>query len=189
MIKVTLLGDSIRLLGYGNLVPELLGEEFEVYQPDENCQYAKRTLRGLVDWKDGMEGSRIVHWNNGIWDIVDALGDGMLFTSEEEYTENILRIADILLKKYDKVIFATTTPARPGHENTANGPIVRYNALVVPKLQEKGIIINDLHSLVAEDTEKYICDDLVHLTEEGAKVCAEQVAKVIKAAAEDLSTN
>ena len=31
MTKVTLLGDSIRMIGYGTEVPRLLGEEFEVY--------------------------------------------------------------------------------------------------------------------------------------------------------------
>ena len=32
MTKVTLLGDSIRM-GYGKLVPDMLGEEYEVFQP------------------------------------------------------------------------------------------------------------------------------------------------------------
>ena len=40
MKKVTLLGDSIRYIGYGLKVPELLKDEFEVYQPNENCRFA-----------------------------------------------------------------------------------------------------------------------------------------------------
>jgi len=36
MIKVTLLGDSIRMIGYGLKVPNLLGENFEVFQPNVN---------------------------------------------------------------------------------------------------------------------------------------------------------
>ena len=56
-----------------------------------------------------MAGSRIVHWNNGLWDICDLFGDG-LFSTEDEYITNMLRIADILVSNYDKVIFATTTP-------------------------------------------------------------------------------
>lgn len=35
-MKITLLGDSIRLIGYGTVVPQLLGEEFEVFQPSDN---------------------------------------------------------------------------------------------------------------------------------------------------------
>ena len=68
-MKITLLGDSIRRSGYGQLVPQLLGNDFQVYQPEENCKFAKYTLRGLFDWQKDMEGSKIVHWNNGLWDI------------------------------------------------------------------------------------------------------------------------
>ena len=186
MIKVTLLGDSIRQIGYGLKVPELLGESFEVFQPDINCKFAKFTLRGLFDWDQQMAGSRIVHWNNGLWDVCDLFGDG-LFSTEEEYSRNILRIADLLLKKYDKVIFATTTPVASQNSYNSNANIERYNALVVPALQAKGVIINDLYKLVSADIDRYICDDHIHLTEEGIKACSEQVAAIIRSAAESLT--
>ena len=186
MIKVTLLGDSIRQIGYGLKVPELLGEEFDVFQPDVNCKFAKFTLRGLFDWDAQMAGSRIVHWNNGLWDLCNLFGDGP-FSTEEEYVQNILRVADLLLKKYDKVIFATTTPVASQNSYNNNQDIERYNALVVPRLKEKGVIINDLYSLVAADIDRYICDDHIHLSEEGIKVCSEQVAAFIRSAAETLT--
>ena len=50
MKKVTLLGDSIRQIGYGTRVPELLGEDYEVFQPEENCRFVKYTLRMLFDY-------------------------------------------------------------------------------------------------------------------------------------------
>lgn len=186
MIKVTLLGDSIRAIGYGKMVPELLGSDFEVFQPDENCRFAKYTLRGIFDWRKQMEGTNIVHWNNGLWDICNLFGDGA-FASEEEYTNNILRIADILTKKYDKVIFATTTPVRPENKYDNNELIKHYNQIIVPKLLEKGVIINDLHSLVATDVYRYIKDDTIHLSEDGIKLCAEQVANIIKETAKTLT--
>ena len=185
MIKVTLLGDSIRAIGYGKMVPELLGSDFEVFQPEENCRFAKYTLRGIFDWKEQMEGTNIVHWNNGLWDICNLFDDGA-FSSEEEYISNILRIADILLNKYDKVIFATTTPVRPENQYDSNKLIERYNQIIVPKLREKGVIINDLHSLVSTDVYRYISQDTIHLTEEGIKLCAEQVAMIIKNTANTL---
>lgn len=40
MKKVTLLGDSIRQIGYGTRVPQLLGSKFEVFQPEDNCRFA-----------------------------------------------------------------------------------------------------------------------------------------------------
>ena len=186
MIKVTLLGDSIRMAGYGRVLPALLGEDFDVFQPNDNCRFAKYTLRGLFDWEKQMSGTKIVHWNNGLWDICNLFGDG-LFTSESEYVENMLRIADILISKYDKVIFATTTPVTAQNPYNKNSDIERYNALIVPLLKEKGIIINDLYQLVSSDIDRYIRkDDNIHLTDEGTKVCAEQVADVIKNAAQTL---
>jgi hypothetical protein len=186
MIKVTLLGDSIRMIGYGLLVPELLGDEYEVFQPNVNCKFAKNTLRGLFDWSKDMYGSRIIHWNNGLWDVCNLFGDG-LFTSEAEYVDNMLRIADILVAKYDKVIFATTTPVARENQYNKNADIKRYNDLIVPLLVEKGIIINDLYSVVLSDVDKYIRkDDNIHLSEEGIAICSKQVADIIRAVAESL---
>lgn len=188
MIKVTLLGDSIRMIGYGTKAPELLGEDFEVFQPEVNCKFAKFTLRGLFDWEQPMAGSRIVHWNNGLWDICNLFGDG-LFSTEDEYVQNMLRIADLLLKKYDKVIFATTTPVASENQYNSNADIERYNALIVPLLQAKGVIINDLHKLVSADIDRYICEDHIHLSEEGIKVCSEQVAGIIRSVAKTMAAD
>lgn len=187
MIKVTLLGDSIRKIGYGLVVPDLLGENFEVFQPNDNCRFAKYTLRGLFDWQKSMEGTQIVHWNNGLWDICDLFGDGM-FTSESEYAETMLRIADILISRYDKVIFATTTPVTAQNKHNKNSEIEKYNKLIVPLLQKKGVIINDLYGLVAADIDKYIRkDDNIHLTEDGIAVCGKQTADLIRGVAQSLT--
>ena len=180
MKKVSLLGDSIRLFGYGPLVPDLLGEEYTVFQPQENCKFAKFTLRGMYDWKAELETSDVIHFNCGLWDVCDVVGDGKLFSSDEEYVENVLRIAKMLLNITKKVIFATTTPVHPEYPHNKNEDIARFNALVVPKLQELGIRINDLNTLVAEDIEGNICEDRIHLTKLGAERCAKQVAAVIE---------
>ena len=184
-MKITLLGDSIRQQ-YAPRVIELLGESFEVFQPGENCRFAKHTLRGLFDWASGMEGSEIVHWNNGHWDVCDLYGDGA-FTSEEEYVENMLRIARLLQKKHRCVIFATTTPVRDANRYNKNDLTDRYNARIVPELEKMGIIINDLNAILRDDIEKYICGDNIHLTAEGIELCALQTAKYIVAAKDRLS--
>ena len=71
MKKIVLLGDSIRLWGYGTKVPQLLGEEYEVCQPEDNCRFVKYTLRGLFDWHDIIKDADVIHWNNGLWDCTD----------------------------------------------------------------------------------------------------------------------
>ena len=187
MTKISCIGDSIRMQ-YAPRVKEMLGEGYEVFQPGENCRFAKYTLRGMWDWKEGMKGSRIVHWNNGLWDICDLYGDGM-FTSVEEYVSNMLRIADIILSRHEIVIFATTTPVRKENPHNKTEEIKRYNDALVPLLKEKGIIINDLYSLVAADIPRYVCDDLIHLSEEGIQMCAKAVEKAILDAEKLLSSD
>ena len=183
-MKITLIGDSIRMQ-YEPLVREALGDKFEIFAPQENCRYAKFNLRGMWDWKEDMQGSRIVHWNCGLWDICDIFGDG-LFTSVEEYCSTVLRIADILLSRFDKVIFATTTPVREENVWNDNNDIIRFNDAIVPKLREKGVIINDLHSIIAKDIPRLVSDDLIHLSDEGVRLAADAVIKEILSAAETI---
>lgn len=181
MIKISCLGDSIRGQ-YAPVVKTRLGDEFEMFAPAENCRYSKYTLRGLYDWKEDMQGSRIVHWNCGLWDACDLFGDGP-FATVEEYAANTLRTADILLSRHEIVIFATTTPVAPLNKREKNEDIVKYNASVVPELIKKGVVINDLFTLVSADIPRYIRNDHIHLSEEGIALCADAVEKVIREAA------
>ena len=184
-MKVTLLGDSIREQ-YAPKVKEMLGEDFEVWYPRENCRFSKYTLRGLFEWTAAMAGSDIVHWNNGHWDICDLWGFGP-FTSEEEFVTNMMQILDILQKRHKVIIFSTTTPVRSINKYNKNEVIERYNNLIIPLLKERGVIINDLNSLLKPDIDRYICQDTIHLSEEGIQLCAEQVTRYIKEAAERLA--
>ncbi len=180
MKKIVLLGDSIRLWGYGTRVPEMLGDGYEVAQPEDNCRFVKYTLRGLFDWHDIIKDADVIHWNNGLWDCTEIFDDG-LFTSEEEYIENMLRVATLLKKITPNVIFATTTPVWDEFEWTHNDKIKRFNEIIVPKLHQIGVKINDLHALVSKDVHKYVKEcDMIHLSPEGIELCAEAVCKAIK---------
>ena len=170
---------------YESLVREKLGDSFEIFAPTENCRFAKYNLRGMWDWKESMQGSRIVHWNCGLWDICDIFGDGM-FTDVDEYVKTVLRVADILLSRYDKVIFATTTPVRSTNTYNDNDEIIKYNKAIVPELIKKGVIINDLHPLIYKDTDRLVSDDLIHLSEEGVALCADAIAETIRRVAAEL---
>lgn len=116
-----------------------------------------------------------------MWDIPTGLyDDGEPFTSEEEYVVNMIRVAKELKKLGKRVIFATTTPVHYEHPYNKNDVIKRYNDLIVPKLQELGVEINDLNALVGQDIYKYICEDKIHLSQEGIEICSKQVVKAIK---------
>ena len=179
MKKVVLIGDSIRMIGYGKPVAERLCPELEVWQPDDNCRFASYTLRGMWDWQENMRGADIIHWNNGLWDVCQLFGDGA-FTPIDEYVSTMLRIAGILKERAKTVIFATTTPVRKENPHNKTVWIEEYNAALVPKLKEKGIIINDLFSLVAAEIPRYVSDDLIHLSKEGIELCADAVEKAVR---------
>ena len=181
--KVVLLGDSIRLFGYGIKVPELLGEEYEVFQPTDNCRFSKYLLHTLIDYKKEIDEADIIHFNAGEWDVSREFSvDGRTFTSLDEYIDNITRIVNHLKAKNKKLIFATTTPVLPHHFANSNDDIIRYNEAIVPVLTEMGVVINDLYTLVNEAPEEYIRDDdAIHLNDKGINVTARQVAEVIKA--------
>ena len=179
MKKVVLLGDSIRLIGYGHRVAELLGEEYTVWQPDDNCRFASYTLRMAFEWKAQMQGADVIHWNNGLWDVCDLFGDGA-FTPIDAYCDLMVRIARVL-KTYGKtVIFATTTPTHPDMWGHDHDRLVAYNEAVTAALRKEGIVINDLFATIDADIPTYICPDLIHLSKEGIEVAAKQVAECIK---------
>ena len=178
--KVVLLGDSIRLIGYGLHVPEMLGDEYEVWQPEDNCRFTFYTLRILHDFKDSIKGADVIHWNNGLWDVSDFFGDGS-FTPIEVYVEQLKRIAGILKTYAPTVIFATTTvPAPNGIEDQNDERIKLFNKAAVEALEPMGIIINDIFPMVYGHTDEMICDDKLHLSEVGAKKIAARVADVIR---------
>ena len=178
MKKVVLIGDSIRMIGYGTPVAQRLKDEAEVWQPDDNCRFAQYTLRGMWDWQDGIRGSDIIHWNNGLWDVCELYGDGA-FTPIDEYVSTMLRIARILKERATTVIFATTTPVRPENVHNKNEVIEAYNAALVPRLQEMGIVINDLYTPLSRDVYRYICEDTIHLSAEGIELSADMVTKAV----------
>ena len=178
MKKVALLGDSIRMIGYGTLLPELLKDEYAVWQTEENNQHCKTTQRVLIDYQSDLADADIIHWNNGLWDTYDFFGEP--FTEVDVYVNTMVRIARQLKKFTDKVIFATTTPVRTEHPCEDNDTIRAYNAAVVPALQAEGIVINDLNAVVSADVYGLIGEDNIHLNEQGIRVCAEQVAKAIR---------
>ena len=184
--RVTLLGDSIRLIGYGEPVARALAEGFEVWQPDSNCRFVQHTLRELWTYASHIEGSDIIHWNNGLWDVCDLFGDGP-FTPIDRYVEERVRLATLLKKRTRVLIFATTTPVREENPHNSNINIAAYNAALVPHLQKMGVQINDLYTPLSADVPRYIrADDLIHLTEEGIALCAARVEAAIRAAAAGL---
>ena len=178
MKKIILLGDSIRL-SYQSRVSELLGSDFAVWGPDDNCRFASYTLRMLYDYREQLKGADLIHFNCGLWDMCDLFGDGP-FTPLEVYVEQMVRIAKILKTYAPVVIFATTTPPSPkmwGHDLER---VRAYNAAAMAALEPLGILFDDLFTPVAEDIDRMISEDFLHASPYGVEVLANRVADCVK---------
>ena len=178
MKKIILLGDSIRL-SYQRRVTELLGSDYTVWGPEDNCRFASYTLRMLYDYREQLKGADVIHFNCGLWDMCDLFGDGP-FTPIEVYVEQMARIAKILKTYAPVVIFAATTPPSPkmwGHDMDR---VRAYNAAAMAALEPLGVLFDDLFTPVAEDIDRMISEDLLHASPYGVEVLANRVADCVK---------
>lgn len=179
MKKVLLLGDSIRL-GYQPHVADELRGAAEVVGPEENGRFSKYTLWGVNLWLKELGQPDIIHWNTGLWDLHHEAPMVEALTSLDEYIETLTRIIQELKRTGAPLIFATTTPVHPMQSGRSNAEIDQYNRAAIALMHQHRIEVNDLNAVVKERAEEYICDDLLHLTEEGSKACARQAADSIR---------
>ena len=186
MKNIYLIGDSIRFgapgsPGYGVYVKEKLEGRANVYAPGENCRFAQYTLRYLHEWANGIDRKKIdiVHWNNGLWDVLRLFGDEPL-TEIETYGIMLKRVYKRIkfLFPNAKVIFALSTAVIEEWGNSDffryNREIEQYNNKAREVMTELGVEVNDLYSLSA-GFDNSIHSDWVHFGEEGSKILADKV--------------
>ena len=192
MKEVLLLGDSIRM-AYQKRVTELLGGEFHVSAPGENCRFAAYTLNSLSKWLPKMPKPDIIHWNNWLWETAILYPEDGCFTHLGEYADALEKILRELQKTGAKIVFASSTPVSPEKEflTTAAPPahknedIRRYNAAARIIMENNGIEINDLYQLVEPHISEYISADMIHPTPSGIEALAAAVSHKIKEVSHD----
>lgn len=190
MKKVLLLGDSIRM-GYQQFVKEELDGEYEVRYPEDNGRFAAYTLWQVnqeLKWNPDIE---LVHFNNGYWDMNIEAPMTEAIHPVEEYVSFLRRIVTLCRQCGAKVVFATTVPileAGAAGDNTgvqgtinySNDWVKEYNAAAVKLMAELDVPVNDLYDLCMRDDRRYKCEDMLHLSEEGSRACAKQVAAYVR---------
>ena len=186
MKKILLLGDSIRM-GYDKFVKDSLEGKAEVIYPSENCRFTTFMLRFVHEWKKNNNwGSDfdVVHWNAGLWDVLDQFGSGPL-TPIEFYADNVRRIDARLRFLFPNatIIFATTTTVLDykytGPSKRRNSTIKEYNDAAVAALEGTGAIIDDLYSVTCDLGEEYY-SDMTHLyTPEATAIIGGKVLEAI----------
>lgn len=188
MKRVLLIGDSIRL-HYQDEVKKLLGNEYEVMAPQENCRFSSYVLNSLRFWLAEFRNPDVIHWNAGLWDTAILYHEDGCFISVEEYVANMKKILRELKKTGAKIIFATTTPVHdekihfpgpmpPAHDNA---DVVKYNRAILEAFANENIVINDLFEIMYAEKELLLKEDMIHPNEEGIKKLGAAVANIIKA--------
>jgi lysophospholipase L1-like esterase len=181
MKNVLLLGDSIRM-SYQSRVQDLLKGKAKVSFPDDNCAFAKFTLRFINDWMKIVGAPDILHWNNGIWDTTKISERIPVFVELNEYIHTMVQILDEIKANAPTaiIIFATTTPLGKVYQPERNIIISRYNQAISEILSTKGVHINDLYSFVLTDIDHYLAEDDVHLSNKGIAAVGKEVAETIE---------
>ncbi len=189
MKEVLLLGDSIRMFSQSEIIRKL-GEGYHVSAPGENCRFSAYTLNSLRYWLDEFPKPDIIHWNNGLWDTAVIYQEDGCFTPLEVYVAYMTKILRVLKSTGAKVIFATTTPVDPKKGGNTeplapchrNADIARYNRAMVALMEQEGVPVDDLWSVVVDHIPEYIRqDDLIHPTAAGIDAISDAVARTIKA--------
>lgn len=186
MKKIVLIGDSIRM-GYDKYVKEALSDVAEVYYPTENCRFTTYILRFAHDWKkkgEWPDDVDLVHWNAGLWDVPEILGDGPV-TPVEHYAENIARIDRRLRLLFPnaKMVFATNTSVQEEKFGTVfkrrNATIEAFNAAAIKALEGTDTVIDDLYAVTTDAPEECHSDMTHYSTPAGIERVGGRVVEVI----------
>ncbi len=186
MKKVILIGDSIRM-GYDKYIKEALEGTAEVYYPAENSRFATYVLRFAHEWKKKGEwptDADIVHWNAGLWDVPEILGDDPL-TPIAFYADTIARIDKRLRLLFPnaKLVFATSTAVQEEKHGEVfkrfNSTIRRYNAAAIEALSGTDTVINDLYAVTENCPEACHSDRTHYYTPDGIALVGGKVLNVL----------
>jgi len=132
-----------------------------------------------------------VHFNNGYWDMNIEAPMTEAIHPVAEYQSFLRRIVALCRQCGAKAVFATTVPILEdgaagdntgvqGTINYSNAWVKEYNAAAVEVMAELDVPVNDLYALCAAHPTCYKCEDLLHLSEEGSRACAAQVAEYVR---------
>jgi lysophospholipase L1-like esterase len=183
---IVLIGDSIRL-GYAPFVTEMLKGKAHVIAAKENGGDTTRVLSNLDQWAI-VDKPTVVHFNCGLHDLKVLKKTKKPQVSIEDYERHLREIVGRLQKETKaRLIFATTTPIRDklhakrgGDFDRHESDVKRYNDVALKVMKEKGVEIDDLHTVVADaGIEKMQRADGTHYTPDGNKKLAKAVVESV----------
>ena len=186
MLRVTLIGDSIRM-GYQPVVAEALGDEAEVWGPDANGGTSANVLGHLSEWALGRPAD-VIHVNAGLHDLKRPFDAEEKDVPVAKYRANVRAILTALTQQTRaRIIWATTTPVNQEWHHQNKGfdrfeeDVVAYNEGAVEEATRLGVAVNDLYAVVMDaGRDGLLVDDGVHFTPGGYKQLGERVAETVR---------
>ena len=191
MKKVLLIGDSIRE-GYQEYVKQELEGECEVYfDAEDNGRFVQYNFWQLNQMYKKYGNFDIVHFNSGYWDMVIEEPDREAMNSLSEYVLWLKRIITYVKKRKGIPIFANNAPIfEEADQNIKidsdytyhykNAWVKKYNNVAKRLMENEKVYINDIYTTLSSGSKFYKAPDMLHLTEEGYKIVAKQIASVIR---------
>lgn len=193
--NILLIGDSISG-GYQKQVRQALQGKANVVKNAGNAEWTGTGLKKIDSYLGDTKWD-VIHFNWGLWDLY-----GWAYHEEDRSPEAYARRLDQLVTRMKqtgaKLIWATTTPACKGPEQTM---LKRFKKEVVitPEQQAKyseasrevmtrhGVQINDLHAHILPTlAEHALAADDVHFSEAGYDHLAKKVAATLEEALKEL---
>jgi lysophospholipase L1-like esterase len=58
--------------------------------------------------------------------------------------------------------------------------VLEYNKAATDLMESKNVLVNDIYSLMLSGPKYYKCEDMLHLSDQGYKKCAESIAEMIR---------
>lgn len=176
--RVLLIGNSITRLYFKEVEQQLKGKAV-VARISTSKSLGDPGLLQEVELVMGYQHFNVVHFNNGM--------HGWSYT-EDEYSKSFPELVRIIRKHAPdaKLIWASTTPVRSGEGmkkfDARNERVLERNRIVSDLLMYENVQMNDLYSLMVNNTVFYNGNDGIHPTLIGVQVMANQVSDQIKLA-------
>ena len=187
MKKLLLIGDSVRM-NYDKYVRQALEGRVNVLFPNENARFAAYTYYAIGDWEHNCrfgEDVDVIHWNTGLHDVIRIHYDEPM-TPPEIYGYYLGRIIRRLKDVYPNAqqIFALTTPVRDEKYVQPwivrkSADIDRINEAALRVMNENGVPVNDLASVVRRYEPDDIYADATHYNDTGAAILAKAVLEKV----------
>lgn len=192
MKKILFIGDSIMygakgVPGYGYFVKQHFAGSAEVVLPYDNCQdvrYTYQYLDELFDIDD-VKTSDIIHWNNGLWDVLHFAGALKPYTELSLYLTSVEKLYNKLrsFNQNAQIVFATTTfiyeELQTKKSYRRNIEIEEYNRAVIDAFKNSDVMINNFCDSAREIDSSFIGKDGLHYTAEGSSRLAKYVIEYL----------